>query len=70
MTNGNSTAKKGSKYWLLLLLIPFIATLIPNFYSPSTMPELGGIPFFYWYQILWIILTGIIMGIVYALKVY
>ena len=69
MTNSNGTAKKGSKYWLLLLLIPFIATLIPNIYNSAT-PELGGIPFFYWYQLLWIILTGIIMGIVYALKVY
>ncbi len=70
MTNGNgTTTRKRSPYWLLLLLIPFIATLIPQFYN-FTMPELGGIPFFYWYQLLWIILTGVIMGIVYWLKVY
>ncbi len=68
MTNTNGT-KKRSPYWLLLLLIPFIATLIPQFYNSSD-PTLGGIPFFYWYQLLWIILTGILMGIVYALKAY
>jgi hypothetical protein len=61
-------AKKRSSYWLLLLLIPFIATLIPNFYN-STTPTLGGMPFFYWYQLLWIILTGVLTGIVYWLKV-
>ncbi len=64
----NGTTKKRSPYLLLLLLIPFIATLYPGFYN-ATSPDLGGIPFFYWYQLLWIILTGILMGIVYALKV-
>lgn len=69
MTNGTNGEKKRSSWWLLLLLIPFIATLIPNFYN-SVSPELGGIPFFYWYQLLWIILAGIIVGIVYALRAY
>ncbi len=68
MTNGNGTRKR-SPFWLLLLLIPFIATLIPQFYN-MTAPDFAGIPFFYWYQLLWIILTGILMGIVYALKAY
>lgn len=68
MPNGNGT-KKRSSYWLLLLLIPFIATLIPQFYN-STTPDFAGIPFFYWYQLLWIILTGVLMGIVYVLKAY
>jgi len=70
MTNGNGTTKKRSSYWLLLLLIPFIATLIPNIYSGPGLPSVGGIPFFYWYQLLWIILTGVLMGIVYWLKAY
>src|SRR5690348_10434964 len=48
MTN-NGTTKKRSPYLLLLLLIPFIATLYPGFYN-ATSPDLGGIPFFYWYQ--------------------
>ncbi|HEY7127530.1 MAG TPA: DUF3311 domain-containing protein [Ktedonobacterales bacterium] len=68
MTNNGTTKKRRSPYLLLLLLIPFIATLYPDFYN-TTSPELGGIPFFYWYQLLWIILTGILMGVIYALKI-
>ena len=68
MPNGNGTQKRSS-YWLLLLLIPFIALLIPQFYN-ATSPEFAGIPFFYWYQLLWIILTGVLMGVVYLLKAY
>jgi hypothetical protein len=34
------------------------------FYN-STQPELAGIPFFYWYQLLWVALTALILFIVY-----
>ena len=37
----------------LLLLIPLIGTLPPMFYN-SVDPTIGGMPFFYWYQLLWI----------------
>lgn len=67
--NNNGTPKKKSPYWLLLLLIPFIAMLIPNYYNTAS-PDLGGIPFFYWYQLLWIIITVIITGLMYVLKLY
>jgi Protein of unknown function (DUF3311) len=36
-----------------LLVIPLIGTLIPAFYNKAN-PKLFGIPFFYWYQLLWI----------------
>jgi len=41
----------------LLLLIPFIALLWVPFYN-FVEPALWGIPFFYWYQFLWVILTS------------
>jgi len=50
--------------WYLLLLIPFIIPLLVPFYS-SASPALAGIPFFYWYQFLWVILGAIITAIVY-----
>lgn len=56
---------KQGYYWLLI--IPFLTTLIPSFYA-KMKPEIFGLPFFYWYLILWIILTGIIGGIVYFLS--
>jgi len=47
-------------------LIPFIALLWPPFYAMD-QPELSGIPFFYWYQFLWLLLTAILTAIIYGL---
>lgn len=49
-------------YWLLV--VPFVATLVPPFYARSE-PSLFGFPFFYWYQILWIVLAALIVWGVY-----
>jgi hypothetical protein len=46
-----------SRLWNWLLLIPFIALLWVPFYT-FVEPALWGIPFFYWYQFLWVILTS------------
>jgi hypothetical protein len=54
----------GWSWWYLLLLIQFIAVLWPPFYNTAE-PELVGIPFFYWYQLLWVILGAILTAIVY-----
>jgi len=48
----------------LLLLVPFIALLWPPFYAMD-QPEISGIPFFYWYQFLWLVLGAIITAGVY-----
>ena len=48
----------------LLLIVPFIALLWVPFYN-RTLPALDGIPFFYWYQILWVALTALILFVVY-----
>jgi len=44
-------------WWNLLLAIPFIALLWVPFYN-SIEPMLWGIPFFYWYQFLWVFITS------------
>jgi len=51
----------------LLLFIPFIAVLWVPFYN-SVEPSAWGIPFFYWYQLLWILLGAAIIAIVYRLE--
>lgn len=56
--------KKGRSWLLLLLLIPFFVMLWPPFYNFKD-PTLFGIPFFYWFQLLWVIITAIITAIVY-----
>lgn len=56
--------RKG-RYWLrLLLILPFIVMLWPPFYN-FREPSFIGIPFFYWFQLLWIIITAIITAVVY-----
>ena len=61
--------RHGGIYWLLLLLlvIPYIGTLWVATYARFT-PTLGGIPFFYWYQFLWIIIGSVLTAIVYFLE--
>jgi hypothetical protein len=47
----------------LLLILPFIATLIPSIYNRAD-PTLFGLPFFYWYQLAWVVITAGILGLV------
>ena len=48
----------------LLLLVPFGAMLdVPSF--NETSPAIAGIPFFYWYQMLWIPLGAFLLLPVY-----
>jgi hypothetical protein len=55
----------GSSWWNLLLLIPFVALLWVPIYN-RVDPKLFGIPFFYWYQFLWVILASVVTWIVHA----
>ncbi len=55
---------KARRWWYWLLILPLLATLVPPFYARSA-PSLAGFPFFYWYQLLWIVLAAAITWIVY-----
>jgi len=48
----------------LLLVVPYVALLVVPLYN-FDVPRLSGIPFFYWYQLLWIPLTSLIIYIVF-----
>jgi hypothetical protein len=48
--------------WILVL--PLVGLIFPGFYARSA-PELLGFPFFYWYQIAWVVLTGLLTAIAY-----
>ena len=63
-TNGGRT-RTGRRAVYLLLLIPFVALLWVPFYATAT-PQVAGIPFFYWYQLLWILISTALTGVVYA----
>lgn len=51
---------------VLLLLLPCVALALVPLYSRET-PRLWGWPFFYWYQVLWVIITPIVTYAAYAL---
>ena len=52
--------KRGFRFTYLILLVPYVAMLWVPFYD-RTEPELAGIPFFYWYQLVWIVLGAAIL---------
>jgi hypothetical protein len=54
--------RKRLVYWLLV--VPFVATLVPPVYARRE-PSLFGFPFFYWYQIAWIVLSALLVWIIY-----
>jgi hypothetical protein len=59
-----SRGRRRWAYWLLL--IPFVALLYPPWYD-NRDPELGGVPFFVWYQFVWVVLGSAITYLVYRL---
>jgi Protein of unknown function (DUF3311) len=62
--NGQSTKRSGWSWWYLLLLVQFVFLLCVPSYNRID-PTLIGIPFFYWYQLLWVIISAILTAIVY-----
>lgn len=51
----------------LLLILPFITMLWVSSYN-SAEPMLAGIPFFYWYQLLWILIGAALIAFVYVME--
>ena len=59
------TGPEPRSHWLrILFVLPYVAMFWVSSYNRTT-PELFGFPFFYWYQLLWIIIAAAIVGIVY-----
>ena len=59
----NGSRGRGSwGYWVLL--IPFIVMLWVPSYNRAE-PSWQGIPFFYWYQFLWILISAALTAVVY-----
>jgi hypothetical protein len=51
-------------WWYLLFLVQCVAVLWPPFYNKAE-PSWIGLPFFYWYQLLWILIGAALTAIVY-----
>lgn len=59
-----SSARRKRWYWLLLL--PFVGMLWPPLYTRID-PTIAAVPFFYWYQFVWVVLSGVVTGLAYWL---
>ena len=60
----NNVKHKRFRPLYLILLIPYIALMWVPSYNRIT-PEIAGVPFFYWYQMLWIVLGAAVMLPIY-----
>jgi hypothetical protein len=56
--------REGWSWWYLLFILQFVAVLWPPFYN-KTEPQLIGLPFFYWYQLAWVIIAAVATAVVY-----
>jgi len=62
----NATRKKRGawSWWYLLFSFQFAAALWPPFYN-KVEPSWMGVPFFYWYQLLWVAISAVITAVIY-----
>lgn len=65
-TSQSRSTSAGSGWWNLLLLVPFAGLLWVPLYN-RIEPSVFGIPFFYWYQFLWVLLTSLLIYAVHVL---
>ncbi len=67
MSNPSPVRKLGLLQ-VILLAIPCIAVLAVPFYN-TLEPSLYGIPFFYWWQLIWVPVSGVFIAVVYKMVV-
>ena len=58
---------RGWHWARILFILPFVALLWVSSYNRLT-PELLGFPFFYWYQLLWVVISAALAGVVYKVE--
>ncbi len=53
------------RHWLrILFVLPFISMLWVSSYN-KVEPTLFDFPFYYWYQLVWVVLSAAIAGVIY-----
>jgi hypothetical protein len=56
--------RRGFRLIHLLLVVPYVAMMWVPFYN-RIEPRIAGIPFFYWYQLMWIVLGAAVLLPIY-----
>jgi Protein of unknown function (DUF3311) len=61
----NTEKKRGGwSWWYLLFVVQFAVALWPPLYNKAE-PALLGLPFFYWFQLFWVLVSAVFTAIVY-----
>jgi hypothetical protein len=61
----NAEHKRGGwSWWYLLFVVQFLVALWPPLYNKAE-PYFNGIPFFYWFQLLWVLVCAVLTAAVY-----
>ncbi len=68
MNHSPPPVRKLGAVHIALLAIPCLAVLAVPLFNRAA-PSIDGIPFFYWWQMLWVPLCGAFIGIVYRMVV-
>ena len=62
----NPRLARRTPWWVWALLTsPYIGLCFPSLYDRAT-PVLFGFPFFYWYQLGWVVLTSLVLYLAYS----
>ena len=64
--NGAPSKRSRWSWWYLLFVVQFLVILWPPFYNKAE-PVLLGIPFFYWFQLLWVLVSAVFTAVVYLM---
>jgi hypothetical protein len=59
-----SRRRTGWSWWYLLFVVQVAAVIWPPLYN-RIEPTWIGMPFFYWYQLLWVIVGAVLTAVVY-----
>ncbi|HZW74550.1 MAG TPA: DUF3311 domain-containing protein [Caldimonas sp.] len=64
MDVGQEGRRRGWSHWYWLFVLEFVLALWPPFYN-RIEPTWIGLPFFYWYQLLAVVICAVLTAIVY-----
>lgn len=56
--------RRGGRAWYLLFVVQGAVALYPPLYNKAE-PLLGGMPFFYWFQLVWVLVSAALTALVY-----
>jgi Protein of unknown function (DUF3311) len=61
----NRARREAKRGWYALLLLQFVLALCVPYYN-KVEPTLAGMPFFYWYQLLMVLVGAVLTAVVYV----